>query len=143
MPEARVTAAQRRAVFKRAKCRCEYCLTPEAFVPDPFALEHIWPRSKGGRTRLDNLALACIACNSHKYNLTEAIDPVSQKLVPLFHPRKQRWSEHFAWSDDGLSLIGLTPIGRATIDTLQMNHAKMINYRRLLLLAGLQPPNEA
>ena len=69
MKPERVTPAQRQAVFARARGRCEYCHTPDSFVPGSFAVEHIVPRSKGGRTRLDNLALSCPACNAHKYNV--------------------------------------------------------------------------
>ena len=82
MPKDTVTAALRRAVFDRAHYRCEYCRTPDAFVPDPFAVEHVKPRSRKGKSRLDNLALSCTACNSHKYNKMVAVDPLSEKLVP-------------------------------------------------------------
>jgi HNH endonuclease len=139
MKPERVTPAQRQAVFARARGRCEYCHTPDGFVPGSFAVEHIVPRSKGGRTRLDNLALSCPACNGHKYNKVEGADPLNRTLVPLFNPRKQRWAEHFVWSDDFTLLVGLTPTGRATVATLQMNQQKMVNLRRLLGLAGLPP----
>jgi HNH endonuclease len=139
MKPKRVTPAQRQAVFARARGRCEYCHTPDGFVPGSFAVEHIVPRSKGGRTRLDNLALSCPACNGHKYNKVEGADPLNRTLVPLFNPRKQRWAEHFVWSDDFTLLVGLTPTGRATVATLQMNQQKMVNLRRLLGLAGLPP----
>ncbi len=142
MPDDRITAVQRRAVFERAQYRCEYCRTPEACVSDPFAVEHIIPRSKGGKTRLNNLACACTACNGHKHKAIAAVDPFSRQLVPLFHPRKQRWAGHFSWSEDGLRMVGLTPTGRATVKTLQMNHPKMIKLRQLLLLAGAHPLNE-
>ncbi|WNZ24154.1 mitochondrial large ribosomal subunit protein uL30m [Leptolyngbya sp. NK1-12] len=33
------------------------------------------------------------------------------------------WSEHFAWSEDTTLIIGLTPIGRATVQTLRLNRA--------------------
>jgi 5-methylcytosine-specific restriction endonuclease McrA len=69
MPTDRVTAELRRLVFARAKGRCEYCHTPEGFVPGSFEVEHIIPRSKGGQTILNNLALSCPACNDHKFNL--------------------------------------------------------------------------
>jgi hypothetical protein len=139
MKPERVTPAQRQAVLARARGRCEYCHTPDGFVPGAFAVEHIVLRSKGGRTRLDNLALSCPACNGHKYNKVEGVAPLNRTLVPLFNPRKQHWGEHFVWSDDFTLLVGLTPTGRATVTTLQMNHQKMVNLRRLLGLAGLHP----
>ena len=49
------------------------------------------------------------------------IDPVDGNEVRLFHPRKDNWQNHFAWSDDSSQIIGLTAIGRATINTLKMN----------------------
>jgi len=97
------------------------------------------PRSKGGKTRLANLALACPACNGHKYNKVEGTDALNCQRVHLFNPRKQRWSEHFVWSHDFTLIIGLTPTGRASVETLQMNQQKMVTLRRLLVLAGLHP----
>jgi 5-methylcytosine-specific restriction endonuclease McrA len=139
MTPERVTPAQRRAVHARAGGRCEYCHTPDGFVPGSFAVEHILPRAKGGRTRMQNLALSCPACNGHKYNKTEGVDALNRAPVRLFNPRRQRWDDHFAWSDDFTFIVGLTPTGRATVDTLQMNQHKMVNLRRLLTLAGLHP----
>lgn len=135
----RVTPARRRAVHTRAGGRCEYCHTPDSFVPGSFAVEHIVPRAKGGRTHMPNLALSCPACNGHKYNKTEGVDPLNLTLIRLFNPRKQHWEEHFAWSDDFTFIVGLTPTGRATIATLHMNQQKMVNLRRLLTLARLHP----
>ena len=63
----------------------------------------------------------------------------SRRRITIFNPRKQRWAEHFVWSDDFTLLVGLTPTGRATVATLQMNQQKMVNLRRLLGLAGLHP----
>ena len=79
----RVTPGQRQAVFARARGRCEYCHTPDGFVPGAFAVEHIVPRSKGGRTRLANLALSCPACNGHNYNKVEGTDPLNRTLVSI------------------------------------------------------------
>jgi hypothetical protein len=33
----------------------------------------------------------------------------------------QVWNEHFEWADDEETIIGPTPIGRATVETLDMN----------------------
>ncbi len=142
MAKERATAAQRRKILVQAKGRCEYCRTPEPFVPDPFAVEHIIPSSKGGKTRLNNLASACLACNGRKYNKVAGIDPLTQELAPLFNPRKQRWQDHFSWSEDALLIVGLTPTGRATVETLKMNHRKTVNLRLILVIARLHPPKE-
>ena len=140
MPERRVSASQKRAVRARARGCCEYCDSQEAFSPQPFAVEHILPRSKKGRTHLENLAWACQGCNGHKHTKTEGIDPVNQDLVPLYNPRRQRWHDHFAWSPDFTRIVGLTPTGRATVATLSLNRASVVNLRRVLRAMGEHPP---
>ena len=63
----------------------------------------------------ENLAWACIDCNSYKGSNIAGIDPDSKaEVVRLFHPRQDRWEEHFEWDD--ARLVGRTPIARATID---------------------------
>ena len=120
--------------------RCEYCLSPAEFSIDPFVIEHIIPISKGGKSTPDNLAFACQGCNGQKYNKTEAEDPVTGKVVPLYHPRRDNWHNHFAWSEGFTLLIGLTNIGRATIAELDLNRTGVINFRRVLLLIKEHPP---
>jgi hypothetical protein len=142
MPEKRVTAEQRQAVLERAHGCCEYCKSQARFATQSFSIEHIIPRQSGGETTLDNLALACQGCNNHKYTKTEARDPVSDNVVPLYHPRQQRWHDHFAWNDDFTLVIGLTPIGRATLRALRLNREELVNLRRVLYAMGEHPPVE-
>ncbi len=142
MPESRVTAQQKKVVAERANGCCEYCRSQVRFAIQPFSIEYIIPRSAGGETVLDNLALSCQGCNNHKYNKTEGRDPVSGDTVPLYHPRKQRWSNHFAWNDDFTLIIGLTPIGRSTVEALQLNREGVVNLRRVLYAMGEHPPVE-
>jgi len=59
MSESRVTAQQKQAVFERAQGCCEYCRSQAHFAIQPFSVEHIIPRSKGGKSTLKNLPLAC------------------------------------------------------------------------------------
>jgi hypothetical protein len=61
-------------------------------------------------------------------------------LVPLFHPRNQPWSDHFSWNDDFTIIIGITPTGRATVETLSLNREGLVNLRRILYQAGEHPP---
>jgi 5-methylcytosine-specific restriction endonuclease McrA len=140
MPEKRVTAQLRKQVSERANGCCEYCLSQEQFTPETFCIEHIIPRTKGGKTTLENLALACVGCNSHKYTRIQAIDPTTENVVPLFHPRKHVWHQHFTWSDDLTEIVGATPTGRATIVALHLNRRNVVNLRRLLLLIQKHPP---
>jgi hypothetical protein len=83
-------------------------------------MDHIQPQSLGGSDELDNLALACRRCNNRHYNFIEGWDPDIQKLVALFNPRQQLWSEHFVWTKDGLRILGITSIGRATCNRLDL-----------------------
>ena len=124
-----VTPAQRRAVHTRAEGRCEYCRTPDSFVPGSFAVEHILPRAKGGKTHLQNLALSCPACNRRKTDTVLARDPGRKEVVPIFHPRRQVWSEHFIWAPDQVTLVGLTETGRATITVLALNRERVVAIR--------------
>ncbi|MBI3537469.1 MAG: HNH endonuclease [Chloroflexi bacterium] len=142
MRERRVPAHLKRLVVERARGCCEYCRSQARFAIQSFSTEHIVPTSRDGKTTLDNLALACQGCNNHKYTKTEARDSVSNKVVPLYHPRRQRWHDHFTWSDDFAVVIGLTPIGRATIEALHLNREDLINLRRVLYAMGEHPPAE-
>jgi hypothetical protein len=77
---------------------------------------------------------------NHKYDKVVAPDPVSGEIVPLYHPRRDRWESHFAWSDDFTLIVGLTPSGRATVTTLLLNREGVVNLRRLLYVIGEHPP---
>jgi hypothetical protein len=125
---------------ERAGACCEYCQSQARFATQPFSVEHIVPLSRGGKTALDNLALACQGCNNHKYTKVEEIDPITGDLVPLYHPRQQEWQEHFSWSLDYTQVIGLTPTGRATVQALQLNREGLVNLRKMLYQAGEHPP---
>jgi hypothetical protein len=137
------SAAQlKRAVSEKSDGVCEYCRSQKDYSPDPFAVEHILPRVRGGTDALENLALSCHGCNGHKSVKISALDTITREEVPLFHPRRQQWHEHFEWNWDYTIIIGRTPVGRATIEALQMNRLGVINLRRLLQPAGLHPPPE-
>jgi len=62
--------------------------------------------------------------------------------VRLFNPRQQKWSEHFAWSEDGTEIQGLTPYGRATVVALKLNNPEIVVARRLWVSAGWWPPED-
>lgn len=143
MADDRITTRLKREVSNNARGICEYCQCQIAYSPDPFSVEHIQPRADGGTNILDNLALSCHGCNGHKHAKTEALDPISRKRVSLFHPRQQKWREHFEWSDDFTLIIGLTPVGRATVQALKMNRPGVVNLRGILYAAGRHPPDGA
>ncbi|MCP4350113.1 MAG: HNH endonuclease [Desulfobacterales bacterium] len=140
MPEKRVSAEQRRIVTERAKKCCEYCLSQSRFATESFSVEHVIPRFLGGQTELKNLALACQGCNGHKHVRIRGYDSVSGNEVNLYNPRIHKWNEHFRWNDDFALIIGLTPEGRATLETLKLNREGLVNLRRVLYEAGKHPP---
>lgn len=140
MKKRKVSQPLQRLVSEQAQFCCEYCLSQEAYSPDPFSTEHIIPESLGGNSEKDNLARACQGCNNHKHTKTTGLDPITLREVPLFHPRRDVWGEHFAWSRDFTELIGLTPTGRATIVEIRLNRQNVVNLRRVLILAEKHPP---
>ncbi len=109
------------AVTHRAGHRCEYCRAPEAIFNLPFEVEHIVPESRLGLDDEDNLALACRACNLFKSDQQTGIDESTREPVRLFHPRRDRWDEHFFVESHDGRILGLTPVGRVTIAVLRMN----------------------
>jgi len=141
VPKPYFSKKQRKTIHERAKFRCEYCQILEAFV-ESFVIEHIIPRSLDGSSKLNNLANACNICNGHKYNKITGFDALTGKDVALFHPRKDNWKDHFAWNEDYLKILGLTPTGRVTIEVLKLNRLKLINLRTLLKLGNLHPPED-
>ncbi|MEZ4771693.1 MAG: HNH endonuclease [Bacteroidia bacterium] len=55
----------RQNIFKRDRNRCVYCGTK-----DTLTIDHVIPKSMGGRDSWDNLVTACQRCNSKKGNMT-------------------------------------------------------------------------
>src|ERR1700692_1341332 len=115
----------RERVAEQARQRCGYCLTSEEIVGKPMEIDHLIPESLGGLTEESNIWLACSLCNDHKSNRIVASDPESDETVRLFDPRRQVWSEHFQWSEQGDIIVGLTPAGRATVAALQLNRTSL------------------
>jgi hypothetical protein len=127
-------------VRRRARGCCEYCQSQERVTGEEFTIDHVLPRAKGGRTIYANLALCCYVCNPIKGDRTEAPDPQTGKVVPLFDPRQRRWSAHFRWSDDGLYVVGKTPVGRATVEALKLNRPSLLVARETWVQWGVHPP---
>jgi hypothetical protein len=132
--------ALRLQVVARAANCCEYCHLPSRGQVATFPVDHVIPRSKGGATQLENLALSCPVCNGHKWSASDGEDPVSGVSSPLFNPRTDLWTEHFQWSREVIGLLeGKTARGRATISRMQMNHPDLIAIRQILASLGLFP----
>lgn len=120
-----------RQVRERAGESCEYCRLPGFALPLPFQIEHVIAGQHDGETELSNLALACAHCNRHKGPNIAGMDPDTGQLVRLFHPRRDRWADHFKL--DGARIVGKTPVGRA-VQVLAINAEGPMQLRSLLRL---------
>jgi len=137
-----IPAHLRRQVAEEARHRCGYCLTIEKYSGKQMHIEHIIPLAAGGSSERENLWLACALCNSYKGSKTHAPDPITGRTTPLFNPRTQVWSEHFAWSLDGTRIIGKTDIGRTTVAALRLNNAFIAEARQYWVSVGWHPPRD-
>ena len=137
-----IPATLERWGIERARGQSEYCRCLKSFHSDPFAVERITTEVKGGASDEANLALSCLGCNSFKGAFQTGIDPVTENETLLFHPRRQRWSAHFAWSEDATEIIGLTATVRATVIRLRLDRPGLLNLRAALRHFGVHPPEE-
>lgn len=130
-----VPALLRRQVVERADGRCEYCGISESVAFAPHEIDHIIARKHGGETEAENLALSCILCNKYKGSDIASVDPGTEQIVPLYHPRQERWIDHFELHES--HIMPLTPTGRATVRLLQLNQPDRVEERRLLIEIGM------
>ncbi len=113
------------AVAKRANFICEYCHAPESAFNFPFEIDHFIPLSKNGTDDLNNLVLACRACNAYKAFHNIGLHDKKED-IRLFNPRQDIWNKHFRVNLDTLGIEGLTKIGSGTINRLKMNSVRQI-----------------
>lgn len=139
MPPESLPVSLHRFVIERADGRCEYCKLSQAGQEATFHIDHIVPRARSGRDDPSNLALACVSCSLRKGARASAIDPQTGGRVHLFNPRKDRWEEHFCWTED-VFLEGITPVGRATVAALALNRPLILAIRRAEMAVGRHPP---
>lgn len=137
-----LSTALRQRLVEADDHRCAYCHTSQANSGSPMVVDHLIPLSKGGATAFENLCFACYRCNLFKGSQVEAIDPLSGVMSPLFHARRDHWSDHFRWDEAGLRILGLTAVGRATVIALNMNNDVILDARRNWVRLGWQPNPE-
>jgi hypothetical protein len=127
-------------VARRARHRCEYCHLPEDASLYAFQPDHVIAIKHGGPTNDDNLAWTCFYCNSYKGACVAGYDPDSARLTRLFHPRSDKWKEHFKRQRG--RIIGTTPVGRTTVLVLNINHPDAIMIREELIADGRLNPRD-
>jgi hypothetical protein len=127
----------RALVRQRARGACEYCALPEYASVVPHQIDHIIGRQHRGSDDVDNLCLCCIRCNQKKGPNIASIDPETGVTMPLYHPRRHSWREHFAAME--ARITGLTPEGCTTVQLMDMNNPDRVLLRDALLRRGWQP----
>jgi hypothetical protein len=138
-----IRAALRREVVRRAGEICEYCLIHQDDALSGCAVDHVVSEKHGGRTELDNLALSCTLCNRGKGTDVASIVPKTGRVVALFNPRADSWSDHFRFSRDVLTIYPRTEVGAATVRLLGFNDFHRQAERALLREEGRYPPRAA
>jgi HNH endonuclease len=126
-------------VAARANHRCEYCQAPELVFNFPFEVEHIIPLSRQGVNDEMNLALACRSCNLRKGNRTGGIVPNTITEVRFFRSREDRWNEHFQIDTNSGKIIGISAVGKVTVEFLEMNSSSQVTARQLWICLDLFP----
>ncbi len=141
MSKTHVATTLRLETEKAFHRRCAYCQSPQLLMNVPYEMDHILPEKKGGETVSDNLAYSCPLCNAYKGIATHGTDPLSKTKVSLFHPRRQRWTRHFRWTEDSARIEGRTRCGRATVEALRLNNEHLVRLRIIWLAIGSSPPD--
>ncbi|PYJ08317.1 MAG: HNH endonuclease [Verrucomicrobia bacterium] len=137
MSGAALSPELRSAVWQGAGARCESCLLHEDDAVLPHEPDHIIATQHGGESVAENLALSCWGCNHVKGPNLSSVDPLTHEIVSLFHPRLDRWAEHFRL--DGPRIAGLTPRGRVTVFPLQLNAPERVRQGLHLQALGRYP----
>jgi HNH endonuclease len=133
-----ISATLRRQVIDRAGNRCEYCRLAQTGQEATFHIDHVVPVVGGGKTAVENLALACVSCSLRKGGRMLSRDPQTGEHVVLFNPRVESWPTHFSWQ--GVWIVGTTATGRATVLALSMNRLLALAIREEEAHRGRHPP---
>ena len=136
MSKTYISANLRRMVFDRSSGISEYCLIPELLALSAHQVDHIIAEKHGGQAIGDNLALSCSFCNQSKGSDVGSIDAETGEYLRLYHPRRDRWSEHLKLDEETSEIIGESPIAKVTIRLLQMNRHTSLIERQILNQAG-------
>jgi hypothetical protein len=133
-----VPSRLRRAVSRRARYACEYCLIAESDTVVGCQVDHVVSEKHGGHTDSSNLAYACAFCNRFKGSDVGSLDKHSGALVRLFNPRTDRWGDHFEL--DGAHINARTDIGAVTVELLRINSFERVLERESLIAVDRYPP---
>ena len=113
MPYAGTVNFTRSNVFIRDKYICQYCL--KKFAKSDLTLDHILPKSKGGKTSWYNIVSACKKCNHSKGNNANIIPKVMPDK-PTFYKmfgsknfvlniKHDSWRKYLDWPDEYINMV--------------------------------------
>jgi len=95
----------RRNIFARDNNRCQYC--GKKFPLAELSLDHVLPRSQGGKSTWDNVVCCCLECNVRKGGRT----PEQAGIKIITPPKKPR---------------------RSPMITLKLNSARYASWKEFL-----------
>jgi 5-methylcytosine-specific restriction endonuclease McrA len=82
----------RRNLYRRDRFACQYCHAKPG--SEELTIDHIVPKSRGGRTTWENCVLACLNCNTRKGNRS----PREASMTLQTTPKKPAWSPLYAFA---------------------------------------------
>jgi 5-methylcytosine-specific restriction endonuclease McrA len=98
-------ALSRKNILLRDRNTCQFCL--RVFPGSELTLDHVVPRSRGGRSSWENLVACCYSCNNSKgdrtpeeagFKLARRPRPftlhTSRQLMRLIGHRDERWRKY-------------------------------------------------
>jgi 5-methylcytosine-specific restriction endonuclease McrA len=80
----------RKNIYQHYEFKCCYC--GKKFNTKDLNLDHVLPKSRGGKTEWSNIVLSCIPCNTDKANKT----PQEAGLTMHYQPTKPHWRSQLA-----------------------------------------------
>lgn len=81
----RTVRFNRRNIYLRDRHQCQYCRSAPSH--DELTIDHVIPRSRGGRSDWSNVVTACAPCNAKKGNRL----PAECGMYPSASPRRPSW----------------------------------------------------
>lgn len=124
-----VTVEEVKALFASFDGLCIYCGAQEEPKGPTFHLEHVIPRSQGGRDHISNLVISCPSCNSRKHN---------KPVVSHYFDDKNFTDENLTALVYYISLQSAQPI-KETLDSMVEFHA---DYQVARVFEGLDKTND-
>lgn len=85
----RTVRFNRRNIYVRDRFRCQYC--GDSPGREKLTIDHVVPRSKGGRSTWNNVVVACVQCNSEKGDRL----PAECGMIPSVAPKRPSWFSAF------------------------------------------------